>query len=152
MPDRWDSSTIKKEFAPAGVVPSTEPKVLVVGGEATPPAASPNLHISDSAESPSASDSVPRKEPTSQLKRLVADMADDLGLPTSYELPKFTTDGGESSHGRSRPLNADEKRGAQGLLATFVGGFVGSYLFNWWNSDAPAPVSTEGKDGHAESH
>ena len=130
MPDLWDSSKIDKASAPVEAAPSTDPKVVVVGGEATHPGGGPshNLYVPSPADSPDAllSESAPQKEPTSQLGRLVAGMADDLGVPTSVPLPSFKiTFGGEDAGSvRSRPLDQQEKQGAWALLGLLAGSWV----------------------------
>ncbi|TBU50825.1 hypothetical protein BD309DRAFT_1075457 [Dichomitus squalens] len=141
VPDLWNSSKLKHESAPPTAPPSTAPKLVVIGGEATHSGS--NVYTASSSPSPDSVLSVPRPQPKSNVGKLFADMADDLGLPTTLKLPssdhahfdaaaKTETSGGQEKS-YSRKLDGEEKTGVYVLLGVFAASLVAGGVF--------APVS-----------
>ena len=136
---------MKHESAPADPPSSTEPKVVVVGGAATHPGGGPSHNLySPGPSSPFTYESeVPRKVPASNVGKLFADMADDLGLPTTfklsgsgeaeYDVAAKTETSGAQGKKYSRTLDEEEKQGLWVLFGLFAGSFVAASVF--------APVS-----------
>ncbi|KAI1795841.1 hypothetical protein LXA43DRAFT_913057 [Ganoderma leucocontextum] len=144
VPDLWESSKLRHESAPPAPEPSTGPKVVVVGGDTILPGGGPSYDV----YSPSTAASAPapsqvRPEPKSEFGKLLAGMANDLGLPPSFKLTrsehvqydvaaKTETSGGQE-RSYSRTLDGDEKTGLYVLLGIFAG--------SWFAASALAPSS-----------
>ncbi|KAI0748167.1 hypothetical protein C8Q80DRAFT_1170500 [Daedaleopsis nitida] len=135
VPDLWESSKLKHTAVPAEAAPSDGPKVVVIGGEGTHPGGGPS-HNLWTASPPS---QTPRKEPSSHVGKLLADMADDLDIPTTLGLPgpgsvhydaaAKTETSGSQDKSYSRTLDGDEKKGLWVLFGVFAGSWVaGSFL------------------------
>lgn len=120
---------------------------MVVAGAATHHGGGPshNLYSSDTSSS-SASDTplYTRKTPTSDVGKLFADMADDVGIPTTFQLrgsgdaqydvaAQTQTFAAQQGKSYSRTLDEDEKKGLLVLFGVFAGSWVAASIF--------APVS-----------
>ncbi|KAI0670338.1 hypothetical protein C8Q78DRAFT_1035723 [Trametes maxima] len=128
LPDFWESSKVKRDTAPSQPAPSYKPKVITVAGEITHHGGGPSHNLY--TPSPPSSSAPARKEPTSLLGHLAADMAEDLSLPSSFKLPtraevqydvaqKTQTSGGQGKT-YSRTLDSDEQTGVWVLLGLFA--------------------------------
>ncbi|KAI0721050.1 hypothetical protein C8T65DRAFT_632062 [Cerioporus squamosus] len=158
FPDSWESSKLKHESVPAQSAPSTGPKVVVVAGEATHPGGGPshNLYSPSSSSSPS---SAPRPAPKTAVGQLLAGMADDLGVPTTFKLPgaadgqydvaaKTETSGAQEKT-YSRKLDGDEKKGLWVLLGVFAGSWIAAGAFaptSEWAQKAEKKVEEKAQD------
>ncbi|KAI0807543.1 hypothetical protein C8Q74DRAFT_1313294 [Fomes fomentarius] len=147
VPDLWESSKLKHESAPAPQNASLEPKVVVVAGAATHHGGGPSHNLYSSDTSSSSASSTPlytRKTPTSDVGKLLADMADDVGIPTTFQLrgsgdaqydvaAQTQTFAAQQGKSYSRTLDGDEKKGLWVLFGVFAGSWIAASLF--------APVS-----------
>lgn len=158
VPDFWESSRVKHEAAPTPT--PTEPglpKIVVVAGTSTHAAGGPTYSLSSADEftspSPSSSSSSSSYNSASggeggkKLTGLWADIVEDLGLPTTFTVPRFgrvlgdaekaladslpdeSTVGvgkkeGESARYEERRLDPEEKRGVWVLLGLLGGSWV----------------------------
>ncbi|PIL24034.1 hypothetical protein GSI_13785 [Ganoderma sinense ZZ0214-1] len=144
VPDLWESSKLRHESAPPAPEPSTGPKLVVVGGEAILSSGAPSYDVyspttaSSSAPAPSQA----RPEPKTEFGKLLAGMADDLGIPPKltltrpeqqYDVAAKTETPGDQRNRYSRTLDGDEKTGLYVLLGIFAG--------SWFAASALAPTS-----------
>ncbi|RPD66180.1 hypothetical protein L226DRAFT_530300 [Lentinus tigrinus ALCF2SS1-7] len=137
VPDSWDSSKLRHELAPVQSSPSTEPKVVVIGGEETHPGGGPSHNLY--SPSPSSSADAPRPPPKTAVGQLLADMADDIGVPTTFKLPGAadgqydvaakTETSGPQGKTYSRTLDQDEKKGLWVLFGVFAGSWIAASAF-----------------------
>nr|VWO98799.1 Aspartyl proteinase [Ganoderma boninense] len=167
VPDLWESSKLRHESAPPAPEPSTGPKLVVVGGEALLSSGAPSYDVYSPT---TASSSVPtlsqaRPEPKTELGKLLAGMADDLGIPPTLTLTradqqydvaaKTETPSGQQNR-YSRTLDGDEKTGLYVLLGIFAGSwFAGSALApasEWVHKPEKATDGVESLDKAGEKH
>ncbi|RDX56730.1 hypothetical protein OH76DRAFT_1395849 [Lentinus brumalis] len=160
FPDSWDSSKLKHESLPAQPVPSTGPKVVVVGGEETHPGGGPSHNLySPSSSSESSPTSAPRPAPKTAVGQLLVDMADDLGVPTSfklagdvnehYDVAAKTETSGAQEKTYSRKLDADEKKGLWVLFGVFASSWIAASAFastSEWVQKADKKVEEKAQD------
>ncbi|OSC99111.1 hypothetical protein PYCCODRAFT_1454053 [Trametes coccinea BRFM310] len=138
VPDFWESSKVKKEAAPPQPETVPRPKVITVAGTATHPGGGPSHNL----YSPSAASSVSAENadaPTSILGQLAADMAEDVGLPTSfkrapstesqYDVAQKTETSGGQDKTYSRTLDKDERVGVWILVGLFASSWLAAGYF-----------------------
>ncbi|KAH9946081.1 uncharacterized protein BXZ73DRAFT_95586 [Epithele typhae] len=137
LPDSWNSHNLN-DSSSLPSTPSSDPKVVVVGGAETHPGGGPthNVYVPSSTVSspstpPPTFDAQLLRQPSTQLGHVMAGMAEDLGVPRSIKLPsiKIELGGAPSGPNSSRPLNSDEQRGAWSLLALLAGSWVAGGIF-----------------------
>lgn len=162
VPDFWESSRVKHEAAPTPT--PTEPglpKIVVVAGTSTHAAGGPTYNLAQADEftsPPSSSSSSSSSSATSasesasggkKLTGLWADIAEDLGLPTTFRLPRVGSVAAdaekaladslpdESTVGRQgsgasyeRRLDKEEKRGVWVLLGLLGGSWLAGGIFS----------------------
>ncbi|KAI0362163.1 hypothetical protein OH77DRAFT_1416385 [Trametes cingulata] len=139
LPDFWESSKVKKEAAPPEPESPSKPKVIAVAGDITHHGGGPSHNL----YSPSLASASSEDAPTSVLGQLVADMAEDLSLPTSfkrsppaeaqYDVAQKTETSGGQDKSYSRTLDGDEKTGVWILIGLFASSWLAAGYF--------APVS-----------
>ncbi|KAI0665221.1 hypothetical protein C8Q70DRAFT_1049382 [Cubamyces menziesii] len=136
LPDFWESSKVKKEAAPPEPAHTPKPKVMTVAGDITHPGGGPSHNLYSPSDAVPAS---PENAPTSTLGQLAADMAEDLGLPTSlkrappadaqYDVAQKTETSGGQGKSYSRTLDQDERVGVWVLLGLFAGSWLAAGYF-----------------------
>ena len=82
VPDLWDSSRIKAEFASSKLEEPSTPKVLAVGGAVTHYGGGPSHALYPTPSSSSGS-----SEPVDVNQSFWHDLADDLLIPKAFKLP-----------------------------------------------------------------
>ncbi|CDO69521.1 hypothetical protein BN946_scf184785.g26 [Trametes cinnabarina] len=139
VPDLWESSKIKKEAAPPQPDNVPKPKVITVAGAATHPGGGPSHNLYSPTASVSSANGANANEPKSTLGQLAADMAEDLGLPTSfarappaesqYDVAQKTETSGGQDKSYSRTLDKDERVGVWIIVGLFASSWVAAGYF-----------------------
>ncbi|KAI8998601.1 hypothetical protein BD414DRAFT_575110 [Trametes punicea] len=163
LPDFWESSKAKKEAAPPEPVTVPNPKVITVAAATTHPGGGPSHNL----YSPSATVTSIAEEdaPTSMLGQLAADMAEDLGLPTSfkrapptdsqYDVAQKTETSGGQDKSYSRTLDKDERLGVWVLVGLFASSWLAAGYFaptSVWAHKAEETVQDVEKNAAGKKH
>lgn len=122
---------MKKAEAAAAASPTSDPsipKIMLAAGAETHPAGGPISALSPAAESlPSFDDSAPTSTPK-KYDGVLGDIFDDFGIPHDVFASKATASEAQELSAKravsTRPLDAEERRGAYTLLGLLFGAWV----------------------------